>query len=319
MVLAALVALLAAGAWMWVRDSPLVAVSDVTITGLSAGPESAAVRNALTRAARDMSTLHVRPERLRTAVTPYPIVKDIRVTTNFPHGMTIQVIEHDAVAAVDIDGRRIPVSSDGTLLRGRPAGTDLITLSIPTANGGGRLTSRRGLDAVAVMGAAPKALRTYVTDVARGPDGLRVTLRDGPLVQFGDAHRARAKWIAVARVLGDPRAAGATYLDVRVPERPVAGRFDDPTAAPALDGTAPDGTTDPSAAAATAADPTAGAASADTASADGTSTDGASTDGTATSGTSSDGTSSSGTADGTSTDSTSSGATTDGAPPDTTN
>ncbi|HVE69617.1 MAG TPA: hypothetical protein VNB64_13665, partial [Solirubrobacteraceae bacterium] len=98
--------------------------------------------------------------------------------------------------------------------------------------------SRRGRDAVAIVGAAPRALRAYVADVAPGPDGLRVTLRNGPMVQFGDATRARAKWIAISRVLGDPRAAGATYLDVRIPERPVAGRFDDPTAAPALDGAA---------------------------------------------------------------------------------
>lgn len=237
--LAAVVALLAGGGWMWVRDSPLVAVSDVTVTGLSGGPDSASVRNALARAARDMTTLHVRPDRLRSAVSPYPAVKDIRVTTDFPHGMTIEVVEHDAVAAVEIDGRRVPVAGDGTLLRGRPAAAELVTLSVPSANGGGRLTSRRGRDAVAIVGAAPHALRPYVADVAPGPDGIRVTLRNGPLVQFGDAGRARAKWIAISRVLGDPRAAGATYLDVRIPERPVAGRFDDPTAVPALDGAAP--------------------------------------------------------------------------------
>jgi cell division protein FtsQ len=240
LLLVAAVALLAGGGWMWLRDSSLVAVSDVKVRGLSAGPESAAIRSALTSAARDMTTLHVRPERLRTAVSPYPIVKDIRVTTDFPHGLRIQVVEYDAVAAVEIDGRRIPVAADGTLLRGRPAGTQLVTLSIPTANGGGRLTSRHGRAAVTVMGAAPKDLRSFVAGVDFGPEGLQVTLDNGPLLQFGDVSRARAKWIAVARVLGDPRATGASYLDVRVPERPVAGRFDDPgSSAPVLDGTTP--------------------------------------------------------------------------------
>lgn len=225
---------------MWLRDSSLVAVTDVKVRGLSGGPESAAIRNALTSAARDMTTLHVRPERLMTAVSPYPIVKDIHVTADFPHGLRIDVVEHDAVAAVEVGGRRVPVASDGTLLRGRPAGAQLVTLSIPSANGGGRLTSRRGRSAVAVMGAAPRALRTFVAGIDFGPEGLRVTLDNGPLLQFGDVTRARAKWIAVARVLGDPRAAGASYLDVRVPERPVAGRFDDPgSSAPTLDGTTP--------------------------------------------------------------------------------
>jgi cell division protein FtsQ len=88
------------------------------------------------------------------------------------------------------------------------------------------------------MGAAPEALRTYVQGIQFGPDGMRVTLRNGPLLEFGDSARARAKWIAAARVLGDPRGAGASYLDVRVPERPVAGRFNDPGQETPVDGQA---------------------------------------------------------------------------------
>ena len=228
------------GGWLWLRDAPVVAVNDVWVTGIS-GPDAPAIRAALTDAAHDMTTLHVRPDALRTAVSPFPIVKDIRVETDFPHGMRIAVIEHDAVAAVDIDGARVPVAADGTLLRGRPAGARLVTLQIPSANGGGRLTSRRGRAAVAVIGAAPRGLRAYVQGIQFGPDGMRVTLRNGPLLEFGDGARARAKWIAAARVLGDPRGAGASYLDVRIPERPVAGRFNDPGQATPMDGqTAPD-------------------------------------------------------------------------------
>jgi cell division protein FtsQ len=225
------------GGWLWLRDSPLVAVNDVWVTGVS-GPDAPAIRAALTDAAHDMTTLHVRPGALRTVVSPYPVVKDLRVETDFPHGMRIAVIERDAVAAVDIDGARVPVAADGTLLRGRPAGARLVTLDIPSANGGGRLTSRRGRAAVAVMGAAPARLRTFVQGIQYGPDGMRITLRNGPLLEFGDAARARAKWIAAARVLGDPRGAGASYLDVRIPERPVAGRFNDPGQETPVDGQA---------------------------------------------------------------------------------
>jgi cell division protein FtsQ len=86
------------------------------------------------------------------------------------------------------------------------------------------------------MGAAPRKLRGFVTSITRGAEGLTVSVRNGPLLQFGDASRPRAKWAAAARVLADPRSAGASYLDVRVPERPVAGRFSDPTDAVPLDG-----------------------------------------------------------------------------------
>jgi cell division protein FtsQ len=227
--------------WLWVRDSALVAANDLTITGLT-GPDAPAIRRALTGAASDMTTLHVRLDALRTAVAPYPVVKDIRIVTHFPHEMQITVIEHHPVAAVDIDGARVPVAADGTLLRGRPAGAKLVTLDVPSANGGGRLTSRRGREAVAVMGAAPRAMRAYVQGIQYGPDGMRVTLKNGPLLEFGDATRAKAKWIAAARVLGDPRGAGASYLDVRIPERPVAGRFNDPGSQAPVDGQV---TTDP--------------------------------------------------------------------------
>ena len=40
---------------------------------------------------------------------------------------------------------------------------------------------------------------------------------------FGDGEDARAKWTAAARVLAEPSAAGATYLDLRIPGRVAAG------------------------------------------------------------------------------------------------
>ena len=56
-----------------------------------------------------------------------------------------------------------------------------------------------------------------------GPDGLTIDLRDGPPLLFGTRDDAVAKWAAAARVLAEPSAAGATYLDLRVPGRVAAG------------------------------------------------------------------------------------------------
>ena len=50
-----------------------------------------------------------------------------------------------------------------------------------------------------------------------------MTLKAGPELYFGDADRVTAKWAAAARVLADASSKGATYVDVRLPERPVAG------------------------------------------------------------------------------------------------
>jgi cell division protein FtsQ len=56
-----------------------------------------------------------------------------------------------------------------------------------------------------------------------GERGLTLTMRDGPSLYFGTTADLRAKWAAAARVLADPTAEGARYVDVRVPERPAAG------------------------------------------------------------------------------------------------
>ncbi len=48
-------------------------------------------------------------------------------------------------------------------------------------------------------------------------------MRSGLLAYFGDATRPHAKWLSLARVLADPSSAGASYIDVRLPERPAAG------------------------------------------------------------------------------------------------
>jgi len=59
-----------------------------------------------------------------------------------------------------------------------------------------------------------------------------VHLRNGPRLIFGNDSRPFAKWAAAAAVLADPSSKGATYVDVRLPGRPVAGGLAAETLAP---------------------------------------------------------------------------------------
>lgn len=222
----ALLALLAA-AYFWARDSSLVKVNHVTVTGLS-GPEAAKVTALLEDAARDMTTLHVREDQLRSVIVPYPVVKDLRVKTDFPHGLRITVIENAPVAAISANGAKTPVSADGHLLPGTQQRTlPLVPMRVTPA--GERIADRNALNAVAAIAAAPEALRARIqrasTTRARG---LTLVLRNGPDLRFGGANRLAAKWAAAAAVLADASSAGATYLDLRYPERPAAGGLEDP-------------------------------------------------------------------------------------------
>ena len=209
------------GGWIWVRDSSLAAVTHVRVTGATTSEEGR-IRAALERAARSMTTLHVREEALREAVAPYPSVAGLRIETDFPHGMTVEVLEHRPVAAIDVDGRRTPVSGGGIVMTGVQADRTLPSI-LRSQTPAGRVDDERTRAALAVAAAAPHSLLERSERLSYGPDGLIVDLRDGPPLVFGTRDDAAAKWAAAARVLAEPTAAGATYLDLRVPGRVAAG------------------------------------------------------------------------------------------------
>jgi cell division protein FtsQ len=208
-------------AGLWLRDSPLVTVRHVHVTGIS-GPQAGQVRQAITDAADGMSTLHVDSGKLQAAVRGFPIVDRVSVHRDLPHTIDVTVREHVPVGALALGGRRVPVAADGTILNGTlTRGLALIPVGAPP--GGDRLAERRALRLVALLAAAPARLRNRVRSVGYGPHGLTARISRGPILYFGPGTRLRAKWIAAARVLADYSSKGATYLDLRVPERPAAG------------------------------------------------------------------------------------------------
>ncbi len=221
------------GGWLWLRGSSLVAVRKVTITGVY-GPDATQIRSALTLSARNMTTLEVRLDQLRTAVAPYPVVKDLRVSTRFPHGLRIRVIEQLPVAALTSGGRSVAVSGDGTLLRDVATGS-LPTIPVGLLPGGSQVTEHTVLDAVTLLSAAPGRLLSRIAQVSEVvPHGLVAQLRSGPEIYFGDTSDVDAKWIAATDVLAQPGAAGAAYIDVTDPSRSVAGASPQAVAAAGL-------------------------------------------------------------------------------------
>jgi cell division protein FtsQ len=217
-----LVLLVAGGAWLWLRNSSLVAVRQVTITGVS-GPDAGQIRSALTGAARGMTTLNVKMGALQTAVEPYPVVKHLQVSTSFPHGMRIQVTEQVPVGEISDGGHQVAVGADGTLLHDAAATGPLPTISVSVYPGGTHVDGA-ALPEVRLLAAAPYPLLAEVAEVFRDPThGLVAALRNGPRVYFGDATNLSAKWASAAAVLASSSSAGAGYIDVSVASRPAAG------------------------------------------------------------------------------------------------
>jgi cell division protein FtsQ len=213
-----------AGGWLWLRDSSLVAVRQVRIGGVR-GPQAQQIEAVLANAARRMTTMDFDVGALRAAVASFPVVKEVRVATSFPHGVRVQAIERPPVATLTATGERTAVAADGTVL-----GAALLSSSLPLVGApfvpltGERLADPDALAAVALLGVCPPPLARFVTRVYSGPQGLTAAMRNGLIVYFGNATRPHAKWLSLARVLADGGSAGAVYVDVRVPERPAAGR-----------------------------------------------------------------------------------------------
>jgi cell division protein FtsQ len=217
-------AVLAAAYFLWLRDSSLVRVEEVTVTGLRTA-EAGDIRKLLDDAARDMTTLNVDEEALEAAAAGYPSVAGIEAEADLPHALAIEVIERRPIAMLEgPDGREVPVAADGTMLPDFGSRDSLALLPATVRSAEGRLEDQAGLTALAAVAASPPALAGRIEAVEGDEEGdLVATLEDGLQVLLGDDSRLDAKWAAVAAAIAEGGAADAGYVDVSLPERPAAG------------------------------------------------------------------------------------------------
>jgi cell division protein FtsQ len=222
--IALLVVVLLGCAWLWFRDSSLVAIRHVRVTGLS-GPGVPQIRHDLTSAAKLMTTLDVDVTRLDNSVSQFPDVRALHVTTHFPHSVDIAVIEQVPVATVEGGGGQVVVDSSGELLsHPQDPPQPLPTVPLRGPAGGGRVTAPGARAALAALAAAPYTLITHIENAtSTAAHGVIVQLRNGPQIYFGSTLQLAAKWASALAVLSDSSSAGADYIDVSDPRRPAAG------------------------------------------------------------------------------------------------
>jgi cell division protein FtsQ len=219
---AAVAVVLVGGYLVFFRNSSLFAIEEVEVVGVTANQER--ISAALSRAAEDMTTLHVRDDDLRKAVAAFPTVATLTTDTDFPHGLKIEVTERLPIATAQVEGEQTPISADGYPL----TGIDFDPKQLPGLDADpaedGRL-GPEGTAQAAILGAAPEELRLRLKeatwDLDRG--GVVVDLDGAPELRFGEGDRASDKWQAVVTVLADPDLGSPGYVDVSVPGRPVSG------------------------------------------------------------------------------------------------
>ena len=214
-----LLAALIAGYMLWFRDSSLVAIDDVRVTGANVAP---GIEDRLTATATGLSTLHLDRGAIESVVADDPTVVGLKIDTDFPHGVTIDVQSRTPAGWLATDGGTL-IAADGTVLasgvdrpEGRPevAGDEL----------DGERASGVELAAARILGAVPKPLQPQV-EKAEVDDrhGVVAILNGGIELRFGSPAHADQKWRAAASVLADPKLTSATYVDLSSPSRPVVG------------------------------------------------------------------------------------------------
>jgi len=213
------------GLYAAARTTSAFAVERVAVEGAS--PTVAAeVREALTPALGE-SQLGLDLTDLARRAENVPMVAAATFDRAFPHTLRIAVVPEAPVAVVRQGSASWLAASGGRvvaeLAKGERPGLPRVWLKRGVDVRVGE--SLHGLDARAVAAVAPlveRPLPSRVTSVVAGRDGLTMSLRSGIELRLGDAGDLAVKLEIARRVLpqlGDLRG----YLDVSVPERPVAG------------------------------------------------------------------------------------------------
>ncbi len=221
---AVLAAALAAGYFFWLRDSSLVEVREIEVTGATAN--QAEIAAALQGAVAGMSTLNVDESKLIEAVSVFPTVASLKIDASPLHKLGIEVTERLPVAVAESGGRDVPVSADGYLLRGLEAERGLPPIELTERPQGASLGEHDG-EVTALLGSLPEDLAGGIEGARYDPDeaGVAIDLENGIELRMGDESDPDAKWAAAAAVLADPELGAPAYVDVSVPEKPVSGGF----------------------------------------------------------------------------------------------
>ena len=117
----------------------------------------------------------------------------------------------------------MPVTANGIVLRGITADRDLPSVFVNHQPAGDRVTDKSILHALTVASQGPEQLLDKTERFEIDDRGVVAAMHNGPDLVFGTDASAHQKWQAAARVLAEPSAQGATYLDLRIPGRGAAG------------------------------------------------------------------------------------------------
>jgi cell division protein FtsQ len=208
------------------RETAVFGVQRVDVRGASP-----AVTEQVERAlagVRGRSLVTVDAEDVRSTVEAVPTVAAASVDRSFPHTLTVRVLQERPVAVVRQGSFAFLVSARGRVMTSVEPGTSrrLARIWVPrgvvTLAPGATVTGSVREAVAAVSPLAGRRFPSQVVAVRADSSDLVLRLRSGLEIHLGDAADMRLKLVVARRVIPLVRP-GTTYLDVSLPDRPVAG------------------------------------------------------------------------------------------------
>jgi cell division protein FtsQ len=220
------VAVVAVGIAYWVAyATPVFAVDHVVVRG--APPE---LSREVTRATRDLvghSLVAVDADQVEGRLRALPAVAGVSVDRAFPHTLVVKVAPERAVAVVRRGRSAWLATGAGKVIREIETGTQQHLPRLWLARGA---TVRVGGQIPAGLIPATRALaEAHAVGLGGRVKGVRLTgeeltlvLRRGVEIRLGRTADVGMK-LAIARAVLELVDSGTAYVDVSVPQRPVAG------------------------------------------------------------------------------------------------
>ncbi|HEY5659457.1 MAG TPA: FtsQ-type POTRA domain-containing protein [Gaiellaceae bacterium] len=227
--------LIAGGLYGLARGTSMFAVDTVRVEG-AAAPLAAEVRREL-RGYDGRSLVGLDAASVAQRLAGLPAVRSASVDRAFPHTLRVQIVPELPVAVVRRGPDSFLVSARGRVISRVDRGThrELARIWVPASTDielgsflGGQDGGLAARSVAAFVGSGFPGRVTFV----RALDGqITLGLRGGLELQLGAPVDLRLK-IAIAHgivpSLAPPAAGGPNFLDLSVPERPVAGRNPQP-------------------------------------------------------------------------------------------
>jgi hypothetical protein len=226
LLLVTFVAVAVVGIAYWVAyATPVFAVDHVVVRGAS--PE---LSREVTRATRDVvgqSLVAVDADRVEGRLRALPAVAGVSVDRAFPHTLVVKVAPERAVAVVRRGRSAWLATGAGKVVREIQTGTERHLPRLWLARGGtvrvggqipaGLIPATRALAAAHTVG-----LGARVKGIRPAGEELTLVLRRGVEIRLGRTADVGMK-LAIAREVLGLVDSGTAYVDVSVPQRPVAG------------------------------------------------------------------------------------------------